>query len=75
MAGTRQVCVNWCERDDSYYEWQVEHGDMAGHMVPGVQGYEAYEEGGGYHPGREDVIWWWARKKTTTNDGFATLRQ
>jgi hypothetical protein len=42
QTGTCEICVGGCERDDSDYEWAVEYGHVAGGMVFGVSGCEAY---------------------------------
>lgn len=54
-TGTRQERSSGRERHDSDFEWKVGDGDVAGHLVSGVSGGEAYEEGGCDDSGGEDV--------------------
>jgi hypothetical protein len=49
--GTCQVRTGGRKRNDSDYEWTAEHRHVAGDLVFGVPGLEAYEEGGGYNSG------------------------
>jgi hypothetical protein len=56
-TGACEIRVGRSERDDSDYEWEVEYGHVAGDMVFGVSGLEAYEEGGCDDSGGEDVMW------------------
>ena len=50
-VGTRQVRTRRRKRYDSYHERTTEHWHMAGYLVLGVQGYEAFKEDRGHHPG------------------------
>jgi hypothetical protein len=54
-TGTCQERSSWREYHGSDYEWEVGDGDVAGDLVSGVSGGQAYEEGGCDDSGREDV--------------------
>ena len=58
-SGTHQVVTDRREREYTNIERQAGYGDMAGHMVSGVQEFEAEEEGYGYDTGGENVTGCW----------------
>jgi hypothetical protein len=62
VIGTCEIGAGGRERDDSDYEWKTEYGHVAGDMVFGVSGREAYKEGGCDDSGGEDVSELWRRE-------------
>lgn len=58
-AGSCQICADWRKCYHSDYEWETEHGNVAGYLVFRVPRLEAYAQSGGYDSGREDVERGW----------------
>lgn len=56
VVGTCEICARGRDRDDSDYEWETGDGNVAGDMVFRVSEGEAFEAGGGYDSGGEELI-------------------
>lgn len=55
-ACSRQVSAHWGVRHNTNPRWKAGHGNVAGHLVFGIQGHEASKKVSGDHPGREEGI-------------------
>jgi hypothetical protein len=55
FTGSHQKCIGWSECYGSNYEWKASYRYLAGDLVFGVSGKQAFEESGCYDSGREEV--------------------